>query len=73
MRYLTKDEIIEIHKRIIKQTGGSYGLRNINAIDAAINQPRMTFEGDDLYPTIIEKAATLAYSIILNHPRFPAA
>ena len=28
----------------------------------------MTFDGKDLYPTLIEKAAALGYSIIINHP-----
>ena len=33
-----------------------------------IAQPKMTFDGKDLYPTLIEKAAALGYSIIINHP-----
>lgn len=40
----------------------------MNALEASLATPRMTFAGDDLYPTIVEKAAALAYSLILNHP-----
>ena len=28
----------------------------------------MTFDGDDLYPTIAEKAGALGHSLIQNHP-----
>jgi hypothetical protein len=28
----------------------------------------MTFGGEELYPTIVEKAAALGYSLIQNHP-----
>ena len=28
----------------------------------------MTFDGKDLYKTIIEKAAALGFSLIMNHP-----
>jgi death-on-curing protein len=28
----------------------------------------MTFEGVDLYPTLVSKAAALGYSLIMNHP-----
>lgn len=68
MRYLTLNEIIRLHKCIIKQSGGCCGIRNISALESAIAKPRMTFEGKDLYPTIVEKASTLAYSLIKNHP-----
>ena len=28
----------------------------------------MTFDGEELYPTLIEKAATLGFSLVMNHP-----
>jgi death on curing protein len=28
----------------------------------------MTFGGEDLYPTIIDKASALGFSIVMNHP-----
>lgn len=68
MRYLILNEIILLHRCIIKQSGGSYGIRDIKVLESAISQPRMSFEGNDLYPTIVEKASILAYSLIKNHP-----
>ena len=44
------------------------GVRDLNALESALAQPRMTFGGQELYPTIVEKAATLGFSFIKNHP-----
>ena len=68
MRYLTLGEVLELHRRIIQQTGGASGVRNLAALESAVAQPRMTFEGKDLYPTIEDKAAALAFFIVQNHP-----
>jgi len=40
----------------------------LNALESALAQPHMTFGGEDLYPTLIEKAAALSFSLIKNHP-----
>lgn len=68
MRYLTLAEVLEIYRRVMEQSGGMPGIRDIGALESAIAQPRMSFAGEDLYPTIVEKAAALGYSIIQNHP-----
>lgn len=39
-----------------------------DALDSAIAQPQMTFDGADLYTTIARKAAALGNSLISNHP-----
>jgi len=68
MRYLTLNEVLELHRRLIRQFGGSSGIRDLGALKSAIAQPRMTFGGEELYPTIIEKAVALGFSIVKNHP-----
>jgi death-on-curing protein len=68
MRYITLREVMEIHSRLISASGGSPGVRDLAALDSAVAQPRMTFGGEDLYPTIIQKAAALLFSLIQNHP-----
>lgn len=67
-RFLTVDEGVELHGMVIGQSGGSPGLRDPASLDSAVAQPRMTFEGRDLYPSLIEKAAALGYSLVRNHP-----
>lgn len=68
MRYLTLNETIELHRRIIEQSGGAEGIANLGGLESALAQPRMTFGGEDLYPTIVEKASALGFSLINNHP-----
>jgi len=68
MRYISLSQALELHRRIIEQSGGTPGILNLGALESALLQPRMTFGGEDLYPTLAEKAAALAFSIIRNHP-----
>lgn len=68
MRYLRLNEILHLHEMIIAESGGSLTLLNVGALQSAVAQPQMTFGGEDLYPTVAEKAAAIAFSIINNHP-----
>lgn len=68
MRYLTLLEVLNLHQRIIQQSGGTLGIRDLNLLESAVAQPRMTFGGEELYSTLTDKAAALGFSIILNHP-----
>lgn len=67
-RHLSLAEVLKLHDRIIATTGGSHGLRDLGLLESAIGQPRQTFGGVDLYPTIVAKATALGYSLIKNHP-----
>ena len=59
MHYLTLSEALELHRRVIGQSGGALGVLNLGALESALAQPRMTFGGKDLYPSVVEKAAAL--------------
>jgi death-on-curing protein len=67
MRLLTLGEVLALHRRILAETGGAHGVRDLNAIASAVAQQRVSAGGVDAYPTIIEKAAALAYSLVGNH------
>jgi death on curing protein len=67
MRYLTLEEILSLHAKVLIQSGGSPGLRDRGALESAVAQPEMSFGGEDLYPTIAEKAGALGHSLIQNH------
>ncbi len=56
MRFLTLIEVLELHRRVIEQSGGAFGIRDVGLLESAIAQPRMTFGGEDLYPSLLEKA-----------------
>lgn len=67
MRYVTLGEILALHTRIISQSGGRPGIRNFEGIASAVAQPRISVGGEDAYPTLVEKAAALAYALSQNH------
>ena len=68
MRYLTLNEVLEVHRQVIAQSGGAEGLMHLPALESALAQPQMTFGGEALYPTLVDKAAALGYALIKNHP-----
>lgn len=68
MKYLSKEQIINLHSIAIKKTGGIDGLRDNGLLESAINSPFQSFAGADLYPSIQAKAARLEYNIIEDHP-----
>lgn len=67
MMFLTIDEIIKIHGKLIAKTGGSGGLRNRGLLESAIHSANNSFDEIEQYPSFEEKAARLAYAIIKNH------
>ncbi len=46
MRFLTLIEVLELHRRVIEQSGGAFGIRDVGLLESAIAQPRMTFNAD---------------------------
>jgi len=67
MRFLTLEQVYRLQERALAQQGGLPGVRDAGAVESAIAQPQMTFGGEDLYPTLAEKAAALAFSLVKNH------
>jgi death-on-curing protein len=68
MRYLTLGEVVALHRAIIDTSGGASGVRDLAALESALAQPRASFAGSDLHPSIAAKAAALGRSLALNHP-----
>jgi death-on-curing protein len=68
IRYLLLFEVVELHRQIIEQSGGALGIRDLGGLESALAQPRMTFGGEELYPTLVNKAATIGFSLVMNHP-----
>ena len=64
MRYLTLGEVVELHRLVLEVIGGAPGIRNLGALESAIAQPKATFDGADLYPTLVEKAAALCFALV---------
>ena len=67
MKILTKDQIILLHAQLIKETGGMEGIRDEGLLDSAILSPFQSFDGKDLYPSVLEKGARLGFGLVQNH------
>ena len=61
------DEILMLHEKLINRTGGSHGVRDIELLKSALENPFQTFAGEELYPNNISKIAVLTHSVINNH------
>lgn len=68
MKILTKRQIILLHEQLINETGGSHGLKDEGMLESALSAPFQEFEAFSPYPTIQQKAARLAYGLIMDHP-----
>jgi len=68
MKYLTPEQVLFIHARVISETGGLNGIRDLTMLESAVGRPQATYGGKDLYETIYKKAAALLYSLINDHP-----
>lgn len=61
-------EVLEIHAILIEEFGGANGIRDKALLDSALNRPFQTFDGTELYPTPMDKAAAILESVVKNHP-----
>lgn len=68
MIWLTKTQVLYLHKEIIDATGGSHGLRDGGLLQSAVLAPMQTYGGAELFPSITEKAARLAFGLTEFHP-----
>ena len=68
MKYLSPHQVLFLHARLIEETGGSHGVRDMGLLLSALGRPKATFEGKELHPTIYQKATALSDSMINNHP-----
>lgn len=67
MRYLTLGEVVDLHRRVLAQSGGASGIRDLGLLESALAQPAAAFGGADLHATVIEKAAALCFALVANH------
>ena len=61
--YLTSTEILALHRTALQRYGGALGLRDMGAVEAAVFRPQSGY-----YKDIIEEAAALLESLLINHP-----
>ena len=67
MTKFDKEKVLLLHRLIAEETGGSVGVRDTGLLESALNNAYATFDGEYLYKTKEEKAASLGFSLISNH------
>jgi death-on-curing protein len=50
MRYLTPEQVLFIHARLIAEMGGEHGVRDLGLLQSAVARPQAIFDGKELYP-----------------------
>ncbi len=66
--FLSVDEVLLIHSRVIEEFGGDSGLRDRGLLESAVAMPQSTFGGDDLHSGLAGKAAAYHFHLCANHP-----
>lgn len=64
---LSKAQVLKLHESLIREFGGSSGIRDESLLDSALNAPFQEFSGKELFPTLPSKAARLCYGLVKNH------
>jgi death-on-curing protein len=67
MNYLTAEQVLFIHARLIAETGSEHGVLDLGLLQSAVARPQATFDKQDLYPDLFSKTAALLESLIGNH------
>lgn len=68
MKGLSERQVLLLHDHLIQETGGSPGLRDEGLLRSALAAPFQSFGGVDVFPSLQQKAARLAYGLVKNHP-----
>ena len=68
MKKLTKEQILLLQQDLIEQSGGTAGLRDEGLLESALFTPFQSFDGNDMFPSLQQKAARLGFGLIQNHP-----
>ena len=68
MIMLNRNQIKNLHKKMVAATGGSDGVRDESMLDSALSVAFQTFGGVELYPSTAAKIVRVTYGIISNHP-----
>lgn len=61
--FLSRDEVLEIHRALLERFGGPEGVRDQGLLESALYRPRTGY-----YADLAEMAAALFESLIMNHP-----
>ncbi len=62
VQFLTLDEVLALHERLLQEFGGTSGVRDLGLLESALYRPRSGY-----YEDILEMASALCESLLMNH------
>ena len=68
IRFLSVENVIELHKRTVEREGGAAGIRDYGLLESAVASPRQSFGGEYLHPDLPAMAGAYLYHLVKNHP-----
>ena len=68
MRYITKDELLDLHAYVVTRYGGRLGIASQDRLSSAIDAPRQVLFETELYPDLPSKVAALTFLLLKNRP-----
>ncbi|MGD9853905.1 MAG: type II toxin-antitoxin system death-on-curing family toxin [Planctomycetaceae bacterium] len=72
IHFLTVDDVLQIHRRMIAEFGGTPEVRDVGLLQSAVSMPQARFGGQYLHAGVPEMAAAYLYHICANHPIWTA-
>lgn len=63
VEYLSLDEALAIHQRVLERFGGPAGVRDLGLLESALYRPQSGY-----YHDLAEMATALFESLLINHP-----
>lgn len=66
--FLTVDQVLAIHRRMIEEFGGDPAVRDRGLLESAVMMPTAMFGGKFLHDGIPSMAAAYLFHICRNHP-----
>ena len=67
MKYLSAEDILAVHDRVIEETGGSLGVREHGLLRSIAERPKAAFGGVEQFPDVFTKAAAYLEAIATYH------
>ena len=67
MIYLSAEQVLFLHDRLIEETGGEHGVRELEGLESALARPQAAFGDTEFYPDIFTKTAVLMDGLTRNH------
>lgn len=66
--FVSMEEVVIIHEKMIEIGGGSSGIRDIELLHSAIERPKASFSDKYLYNSRLTMGSALLQSLVKNHP-----